>query len=99
MKVRFIGIGKLVKDAAEVISESYDLTGYDIQPVQTCIKMVQRLEECIIDKDIVFFAVPTPDHPDYDGRYPTSHLKPKDFDYSIAINVTKEIDRILSKNT
>ena len=32
MKVGFIGLGKLGKDVAEVMSNYYDVTGYDINP-------------------------------------------------------------------
>ncbi len=93
IKVGFIGVGKLGKDAAEVISEFYDVTGYDIRPVETPIKMEATLSKCVKGKDIIFVAVPTPHHPNYDGRSATSHLPPRDFDYSIAIDVIKEIDK------
>ena len=98
-KVGFVGVGKLGKDVAEVIAESYDVTGFDIRPVNTSIKMADSLKECVSGKDYVFIAVPTPHHPDYDGRFSTSHLPSKDFDYSIVINVMKEIDLHVAKNT
>ena len=53
----------------------------------------------IINKDIIFVALPTPHHPDYDGRYPTSHLPPKDFDYSIVKDMIAKIDRLVSDDT
>ena len=99
MKVGFIGVGKLGKDAAEVISEYYDVTGYDIVEVDTTINMSSTLEGAVKDKDIVLIAVPTAHHPDYDGRAPTSHLDPIDFDYSVAISVTEQVDRLVDKNT
>ena len=99
MKVGFVGVGKLGKDAAEVLSEFYDVTGYDINPVDTTINMSDTLEGCVKDKDIVFIAVPTQHHIDYDGRYATSHLEPKDFDYTIAISVTKQVDQLVDKDT
>lgn len=99
MKVGFVGVGKLGKDAAEVISEYYDVTGYDIAEVDTTINMSPTLEGAVKDKDIVLIAVPTAHHPDYDGRAPTSHLDPIDFDYSVAISVTEQVDRLVDKNT
>ena len=100
MKIGFVGVGKLGKDAAEVLDEYYDVTGYDIRPVtNTTIKMEYDLETAVKGKDVVFIAVPTAHHPDYDGRYATSHLPPKDFDYSVAIEVTEEVDRYVDNNT
>jgi len=100
MKIGFIGIGKLGKDVAEVINEKHDVIGYDIRTnINTNIKLTNSLKEACLDKDIVFVAVPTPHHSDYDGRFPTSHLSPKDFDYSIVKKVVKEIDIHLSKDT
>lgn len=99
VKVGFVGVGKLGKDAAEVISEYYDVTGYDIAEVDTTINMSPTLEGAVKDKDIVLIAVPTAHHPDYDGRAPTSHLDPIDFDYSVAISVTEQVDRLVDKNT
>jgi UDPglucose 6-dehydrogenase len=99
IKVGFVGVGKLGKDAAEVLSEFYDVTGYDINPVDTTINMSDTLEGCVKGKDIVLIAVPTQHHIDYDGRYATSHLEPKDFDYTIAISVTKQVDELVDKDT
>jgi UDPglucose 6-dehydrogenase len=99
IKVGFVGVGKLGKDAAEVLSEFYDVTGYDINPVDTTINMSDTLEGCVKNKDIVLIAVPTQHHIDYDGRYATSHLEPKDFDYTIAISVTKQVDQLVDKDT
>ena len=53
----------------------------------------QTIREAVQDRDIVFVAVPTPHHPDYDGRPPTAHLEPKDFSYDIVIDVLREADR------
>ena len=54
MKVGFVGVGKLGKDAAEVIATKYDVVGYDIAPVDTTLYMAKTLEEASIDKDIIF---------------------------------------------
>ena len=100
MKVGFVGVGKLGKDAAEVLGEHYDVTGYDVRPISdTTIKMEYNLADAVRGKDIVFIAVPTAHHPDYDGRYATSHLPPKDFDYSIAIQATTQVDQCVDEGT
>ena len=99
MNVGFVGVGKLGKDAAEVMARHYDVTGYDIEGVYTTIDMANTLEGACINKDIIFVALPTPHHPDYDGRYPTSHLPPKDFDYSIVKDMIVKIDRLVSEDT
>ena len=99
MNVGFVGVGKLGKDAAEVMARHYDVTGYDIEGVYTTIDMANTLEGAVINKDIIFVALPTPHHPDYDGRYPTSHLPPKDFDYSIVQDMIVKIDRLVSEDT
>jgi len=99
MKIGFIGIGKLGKDVSEVMAEKYDVVGYDIEEVDTTIKMVDTPEEAVADKDIVFIAVPTPHQEDYDGRYPTSHLPPRDFGYDIVCGVLQQIARYINEDT
>jgi UDPglucose 6-dehydrogenase len=99
-KVGFVGIGKLGKDAAEVMGEKHLVDGYDINPPETTsIVMRESLVECVRGKDVVFIAVPTPHHPDYDGRHETTHLPPMDFDYSIAESVIKEVDTLVDPGT
>ena len=100
MRVGFVGVGKLGKDVAEVIHDSgYDVTGYDVAPVKTYIKMASSLADAVVGKDIVFVALPTPHHKDYDGRYPTSHLRPKDFDYGTVKKVIGTIDKLVDHKT
>jgi len=100
MKVGFIGIGKLGKDAAEVMFDNaHDIIGYDVRTISGCrFKMTTSMEEVCKDREIIFVAVPTPHHPDYDGSKPTSHLEPKDFDYSIVKDVLTEINKFTTKN-
>ena len=96
MEVGFIGIGKLGKDAAEVMAEKHNVEGYDTdQSVAATVNfpMVNSIEKLCKGKNLIFIAVPTPHHPDYDGRYPTSHLENKDFDYRIVKEVLKEVDK------
>lgn len=98
--VGFIGLGKLGKDAAEVMQESgYDVWGYDVnQSIRINIKnhvdSIQNFPDSIRR---FFVAVPTAHDSEYDGKYPTSHLEPKDFDYSIVESVLKELVE-LAKN-
>jgi UDPglucose 6-dehydrogenase len=98
MKIGFIGVGKLGKDAAEVMAEYHYVEGYDINNVTPInFKMVETLKDVCFDKQIIFVAVPTPHHTDYDGRYPTSHLEPKDFNYSIVKDILDEINKYTNK--
>ena len=98
MKIGFIGVGKLGKEAAEVMAETHDVLGYDVKQVEPeNFEMVSTIQEVCKDRELIFIAVPTPHHPDYDGRYPTSHLPNKDFDYSIVNNVLDEVNKYTNK--
>ena len=99
MNVSFIGIGKLGKDAAEVMYDAgHDVLGYDVRLIsETKFRTTTLLEDVCKHGEIIFIAVPTPHHPDYDGSQPTSHLEPKDFDYSIVKNVLSEINQHTTK--
>jgi UDPglucose 6-dehydrogenase len=98
MKIGFIGIGKLGKDAAEVIYDSgHNVMGYDIKMISDSKFTMGTMEDVCRHGEIIFVAVPTPHHPNYDGRYPTSDLEPKDFDYSIVKNILKEINEYTTK--
>ena len=100
MKVGFIGVGKLGKEAAEVMHEAgHDVLGYDTRIVEGCKhEMTWILEDVCKHGEIIFVAVPTPHHPDYDGRYPTSHLPNKNFDYTIVKDVLEEINKHTTKD-
>ena len=91
MRIGFIGLGKLGKPVSEVMAEHHDVVGYDINGHGT-------LEEAVVNKDIIFIAVPTPHDSRYDGKYPCSDLQPKDFDYSIVNKVLEEINPLVTKN-
>ena len=105
MKIGFIGLGKLGKDVAEVLAEKHDVEAYDICPVilntlgNDCKVKINSLENTCKNKDIVFIAVQTPHDPLYDGKEPTSHLPPKDFDYSYITQAVKSVDNFVSKDT
>ena len=99
MKIGFIGVGKLGMPCAEAIAQKgHSVTGYDIvEKYSNNIDIVDSIEACVYNKDIVFIAVPTPHDPAYDGRAPTAHLAPKDFDYSTVINCITEANRYMNK--
>ena len=98
--IGFIGVGKLGEPCAnEIFKKGHKVKGYDVgQFDASFIQRTESIKECVTDTDIVFVAVPTPHHEDYDGRRPTSHLPPKDFDYSIVIEVLKEANKHMNKN-
>jgi len=84
MRIGFIGLGKLGMPCAEAMAErGATISGYDIiSKVSDLIDVKFSLREAVEGQDIVFVATPTPHEDGYDGRAPTSHLKPKDFNYS-----------------
>ena len=100
MKVGFIGVGKLGKDAAEVMHEAgHEVLGYDTRTILGCkFEMTWNLEDVCKHGEIIFIAVPTPHHPDYDGSQPTSHLEPKDFNYSIVKDILEEVNQYTTKD-
>ena len=100
MKVGFIGVGKLGKDAAEVMHEAgHDVLGYDVNVISgTKFKMSVFLRDVCKHGEIIFVAVPTPHDPDYDGRYPTSHLPNKDFEYSIVRDILEKVNEYTTRD-
>jgi len=86
MRIGFIGLGKLGMPCAEAIADKgHDVKGFDVAYVSSNkINVVSSIRDCIKDTDIVFIAVPTPHNKQYDGRGPTAHLPPKDFNYDIV---------------
>lgn len=98
VKVAMIGCGKLGKSCAEVMSNHYDVVGYDIDSNITADFEIKRtIEEAVYTRDIIFIAAPTPHDPQYGGETPTSHLSNKDFDYSIVIDILNEVNKHVSK--
>lgn len=100
MKVGFIGLGKLGMPCTEAIAlKGNDTTGYDVtRTTSTLVKICDSVEQTVKDRSIVFVAVPTPHDIDYDGRAPTAHLEPKDFDYSIVKDVLREANRHMTND-
>ena len=95
MQVSMIGLGKLGLEAANVINKSYPVIGYDINPVVATFLVRDTIKDAVQDSKFIFVAVPTPHHPEYSGSDPTSHLPPKDFDYTILKSVLIEISKHL----
>lgn len=100
MNIGYIGVGKLgVPCAEEIIKKGHTVNGYDVNPIKSnLINQKNTIKETVQDTDIVFVAVPTPHDPAYDGKAPTSHLEPKDFDYSIVNTVLEEANKHMNKN-
>jgi UDPglucose 6-dehydrogenase len=94
-KIGFIGIGKLGLSCAQVMAQAgHEVTGYDIIPRNSSsIKIAPTLKEAVENKDIIFIAVQTPHDPIYDGSQPITHLKNKDFDYTIAKDVLSAVNK------
>lgn len=93
LKIAMIGCGKLGAPCGEVMSEKYNVVGYDILPTACSFKTVDSVQEAIKEKEFIFIAVPTPHDKKYGGETPTSHLPPKDFNYDIVKNVIREINK------
>lgn len=100
MKIGFIGTGKLGMPCAEAIaSKGHNVTGYDVVKCKsTAVTMFTTIQGAVHDRDIVFIAVPTPHDPAYDGREPTAHLDPKDFNYDIVKEVMEEANKHMNKD-
>ena len=83
MQVTMIGLGKLGRPVAEVMSRHHSVRGHDIDPRVTSdhIQIAHSVESACQGADIVFVAVPTPHAPEYGGETPSSHLPSQDFDY------------------
>ena len=100
MRIAFIGLGKLGLPCAEVCAEKgHDVAGYDIGKRNTKnVYQFPSIKGTLIGREIVFVSVPTPHDPEYDGSSPTSHLEPKDFDYSIVKEVLEECNKHMNKD-
>lgn len=98
--IGFIGLGKLGLVCAETISKKgHQVQGYDITGVTSDhVNVLPSIKQAVAGCDIVFVAVPTPHHPDYGGETPTSHLEPRDFDYSTVRSVLQECNQHMNHN-
>jgi UDPglucose 6-dehydrogenase len=99
MNVGFIGLGKLGMACAETMGAKHNVTGYDIYRKHSDkIKITNNLQRAVAGKDIIFIAVQTPHDPIYGGDQPITHLKNKDFDYSIVNDVLKQVNEVATPN-
>ena len=100
MQVGFIGLGKLGLPCAEAMAEKgHYVRGYDITDVSSdFIDIRSSIQETVNCANIVFVAVPTPHDSDYDGRAPTAHLEPKDFEYTIVESVLEEANKYMNND-
>jgi len=99
LTVGFVGLGKLGLACAEVMSQYYNVSGYDIYPRSSDkIKILDSLADTVSGKDIIFIAVQTPHDPIYDGSQPITHLPNKDFDYTIVKQVLSDINQYVNEN-
>ena len=90
MRVSVIGLGKLGKPLVEVMQENeLNVLTYDVNN-----KGSHSFAECA-KADNIFVVVPTNHDPEYDGSNITSHLPPKDFDYSIVKQVFFSLNEYL----
>lgn len=99
MNVGFIGVGKLGMVCAEVMASKHNVVGYDIYPrTSDKIKIATTLQEAVAGKDLIFIAVQTPHDPIYGGDQPITHLKNKDFDYTIVNDVLKQVNEFATQD-
>lgn len=99
MNVGFIGIGKLGMACAETMASKHNVTGYDIYPrASDKIKIAARLQEAVEGQELIFIAVQTPHDPIYGGDQPITHLKNKDFDYSVVNDVLQQVNKFATPN-
>jgi UDPglucose 6-dehydrogenase len=98
-KIAWIGLGKLGLPCASVISKKFEVVGYDINiGIEAPFRIADTIEDCINGADIIFVAVPTPHAPEYSGDKPSSHLAPRDFDYSIVKSVLTKLSQYRNKD-
>ena len=97
MLIGFIGLGKLGMPCAEAtVDKGYHVNGYDILPKQsTKVDIKDSIQEVVEQSDIILIATPTPHEEGYDGREPTSHLPPKDFNYDSVKEVLTECNKYI----
>ena len=99
MHIGYIGVGKLgLPCAEEIAKKGHHVSAYDLEPAESnLVDFTPTIQECVEDCEIVFVAVPTPHHADYDGKNPTCNLPPRDFDYDIVKSVLEEADKHMNQ--
>ena len=94
-RIGFIGLGKLGMPCAEAIrKKGFHVAGYDIEDKRSdLVEIRDSIEDLCRDRDIVFVATPTPHEEGYDGKEPTSHKEPKDFNYDSVKKVLAKCNK------
>jgi len=85
-RVGFIGLGKLGLPCATFLSQSVEVVGYDVVDVDVSFELATSAVGAVKGADLVFIAVPTPHEAAYGGGTRSSHLPPRDFDYSAVVS-------------
>lgn len=98
-KVAMIGLGKLGLPCAEVMASQYEVNGYDISLVEPTMTVAIKtsLKEAVLNRDIIFIAVPTPHESEYDGSSPIADLPVKDFNYNVVQQVLSELNHYVNQ--
>ena len=99
MRISFIGLGKLGMPCAEALAKKgyTDIAGYDVlQKHSDLVDIKSSLADALKNRDVVFIATPTPHEEGYDGREPTSHKQPKDFNYDEVKKVLTECNNLMN---
>jgi len=96
MKIAFIGLGKLGMPCAEAIAKKgIDVTGFDTANKKSdLISIKSSITDAVMDRDIIFVAVPTPHEAGYDGRLPTSNKVVKNFNYDAVKQTLSQLFEI-----
>ena len=80
--------------AEAIRKKGFHVAGYDIEEKKSdLVEIRDSIEDLCRDRDIVFVATPTPHEEGYDGREPTSHKEPKDFNYNSVKEVLTECNK------
>lgn len=101
MKVAMIGCGKLGLPCATVMHNAgHDVIGIDpfVDTTDIPFPMHVEINDTVRDRDIIFIAVPTPHEREYGGEQPTTHLEPKNFDYSTVRAVLRQLTHECTPN-
>jgi len=100
MNVGFIGLGKLGLPCAEAMATKYSVTGFDIEDRSSdSVKVVTDVKDAVENQDLVFVAIQTPHHPQYDGSTPCMDYEPQDFNYDQVKQCLEEVNQYANEHT
>ena len=97
--VGFIGLGKLGLECAEAMAQNnVHVHGFDLHERKSDKIIIHKnIKDAVQYNKFIFLAVETPHHQDYDGSKPSSHLKPKDFDYGFVTDALHYINEFVEE--